>query len=48
LTGGAFGPEAGLGAMLTCLVAAVALLIVAVRRSQVMPADWKMSRMLKQ
>jgi membrane protease YdiL (CAAX protease family) len=48
LTGGAFGPEAGLGAMLTCLVAAIALLTVAVRRSQVIPADWKMSRMLKQ
>jgi hypothetical protein len=44
LTGGAFGPEAGLGAMLTCLVASVALLTFAVRRSQVASPNWKMSR----
>jgi membrane protease YdiL (CAAX protease family) len=44
LTGGAFGPEAGLGAMLTCLVASVALLTFAVRRSQVVSPNWKMSR----
>lgn len=46
LTGGAFGPEAGLGAMLTCLIAAIALLVLAARRSQVEPANWKMSRRL--
>jgi uncharacterized protein len=32
-TGGSFGPEAGLFAIVTCVVAAVALLIVATRRS---------------
>jgi membrane protease YdiL (CAAX protease family) len=46
LTGGAFGPEAGLAAMLTCLLAAIALLVLAVARSQVVPANWKMSREL--
>jgi hypothetical protein len=37
LTGGRFGPEAGLFALVTCLVAAVALLAYAVRRSLVVP-----------
>ncbi len=41
LTGGAFGPEAGLGAMLTCVVVAVVLLVVAVRRNQIIPPQWQ-------
>lgn len=44
LTGGAFGPEAGLAATLTCFVVAAALLVVAIRRAQVAPPNWKMSR----
>jgi hypothetical protein len=42
LTGGSFGPEAGLFAILPCLGVAAALLFVAVRRAQVAPANWKM------
>ena len=41
LTGGAFGPEAGLPAVVTCTVAAVALLLVAKRRSLIVPPSWK-------
>lgn len=41
LTGGAFGPEAGLAAIVTCLVAAAALLAVAVRRSLILAPAWK-------
>lgn len=41
LTGGAFGPEAGLPAVVTCTVAAVALLFVAKRRSLIVPPSWK-------
>ena len=37
LTGGRFGPEAGLFALMTCLVAAAALLAYALRRSLVVP-----------
>lgn len=37
LTGGRFGPEAGLFALVTCLVCAVALLAYAARRSLVVP-----------
>jgi membrane protease YdiL (CAAX protease family) len=37
LTGGRFGPEAGLFALVTCLVAAVALLAYARRRSLIVP-----------
>lgn len=37
LTGGRFGPEAGLFALVTCLVAAVALLAYAARRSLIVP-----------
>jgi uncharacterized protein len=39
-TGGPFGPEAGLAAIVTCLVAAIALLSVAVRRSLIVPPSW--------
>jgi membrane protease YdiL (CAAX protease family) len=42
LTGGSFGPEAGLFAILPCLGVAAALLFVAVRRAKVAPANWKM------
>jgi membrane protease YdiL (CAAX protease family) len=44
LTGGSFGPEAGLYAMLPCLLAAIALLVFALRRAQVVSPNWKMSR----
>jgi len=37
LTGGQFGPEAGLFALVTCLVPAVALLAYAARRSLIVP-----------
>jgi uncharacterized protein len=40
LTGGSFGPEAGLFAIVTCLVAAGGLLVFAIRRSLVVPPAW--------
>jgi uncharacterized protein len=40
LTGGSFGPEASLGAVVTCLVASAVLLIVAVRRSRIVLPNW--------
>ena len=40
VTGGPFGPEAGLAAIVTCTVAAVALLYVAVARSLIVPPSW--------
>ncbi len=40
-TGGSFGPEAGLAAVGTCLIAAVALLLVAKRRGMIVPPTWK-------
>jgi membrane protease YdiL (CAAX protease family) len=40
ITGGSFGPEAGLPAIATCLVAAVALLIYAKRRGLIVPPQW--------
>jgi uncharacterized protein len=39
-TGGPFGPEAGLAAIVTCLIAAIALLSVAARRSLIIPPSW--------
>jgi membrane protease YdiL (CAAX protease family) len=39
-TGGAFGPEAGVVAMLACLVASTVLLSLAVRRRQVIMPSW--------
>ena len=45
LTGGAFGPEAGLFAIVTCLVAAVALLTYATRRSLILSPAWKRRRL---
>lgn len=44
ITGGGFGPEAGLAAILPCIVVAAALIVLAVRRGQVVPPNWKMSR----
>jgi uncharacterized protein len=41
LTGGRFGPEAGLAAMLTCVAAAVALVFIAKARSLIVPPSWK-------
>jgi membrane protease YdiL (CAAX protease family) len=46
ITGGPFGPEAGFAAVLTCIVAAAALIVLAVRRAQVVPPNWKMTRAL--
>jgi membrane protease YdiL (CAAX protease family) len=40
LTGGAFGPEAGLPATITCLVAAAVLLVYARRHSLIMSPQW--------
>jgi len=37
ITGGAFGPEAGLAAMITCLAVAIVLLVSAVRRRRTLP-----------
>ncbi|HZR39869.1 MAG TPA: CPBP family intramembrane glutamic endopeptidase, partial [Ktedonobacteraceae bacterium] len=39
-TGGTFGPEAGLVALMACLVAGAILLILAVRRGQVIAPSW--------
>jgi membrane protease YdiL (CAAX protease family) len=39
-TGGTFGPEAGVTALITCLVAGAILLILAVRRKQVIVPSW--------
>ncbi|GHO99621.1 CAAX amino protease [Reticulibacter mediterranei] len=40
LTGGTFGPEAGVLALITCLVAGAILLTLAVRRKQVLMPSW--------
>jgi hypothetical protein len=40
LTGGSFGPEAGVPALLTCSVAAAALLIHAGRSGAIVPCPW--------
>jgi uncharacterized protein len=40
-TGGSFGPEAGLCAIVTCLIAAVALLTYAMRRSLIAAPAWR-------
>jgi uncharacterized protein len=37
MTGGAFGPEAGLAAVVTCLIAAIVLLTIATRRRLIKP-----------
>jgi hypothetical protein len=37
VTGGSFGPEAGLAAVVTCLAAAIALLVIAKRRGSIIP-----------
>jgi uncharacterized protein len=44
LTGGSFGPEAGLPAMVTCLVAAVLLLAYAGRHSLIVTPRWVQRR----
>jgi membrane protease YdiL (CAAX protease family) len=44
LTGGSFGPEAGLPAMLTCLAAAALLLAYAGRRSLIATPQWVQRR----
>lgn len=41
VTGGAFGPEAGIPAMVTCVAAAAALLAVVVRRGKAAPPAWR-------
>jgi uncharacterized protein len=41
VTGGVFGPEAGLVAIVTCVIAAVALLFAAAQRSLFVPPAWK-------
>lgn len=40
VTGGSFGPEAGLAAVITCLIAAVALLAAARRYRLIVPPAW--------
>jgi membrane protease YdiL (CAAX protease family) len=40
LTGGTFGPEAGVLALITCLVAGAILLFLVVRRKQVIAPSW--------
>ncbi len=40
VTGGAFGPEAGVAAVLTCCIAAVMLLVAARRRSLIVAPAW--------
>jgi membrane protease YdiL (CAAX protease family) len=41
LTGGAFGPEASLVAVLVCLAASVVVIVLARRAGQVMPPPWR-------
>jgi CAAX protease family protein len=41
ITGGSFGPEAGLPAIITCLIAAALLLFAAWRRSEIAPPSWR-------
>ena len=41
LTGGAFGPEASIVAVLICLTAGVVLLAVAHRRGRFVPPRWR-------
>jgi membrane protease YdiL (CAAX protease family) len=41
LTGGAFGPEASIVAVVICLFAGIAVLIVAHRRGQIVPRSWR-------
>jgi membrane protease YdiL (CAAX protease family) len=40
LTGGAFGPEASVVAVVLCVVAAIATIVLAVRRGNVVPPFW--------
>jgi membrane protease YdiL (CAAX protease family) len=40
LTGGAFGAEASVVALVVCLAAGLALLVLAVKKGNVMPASW--------
>lgn len=44
LTGGDFGAEASLPAMLICTAFGIALLVIAARRGQVMPPRWRRHR----
>jgi uncharacterized protein len=46
LTGGAFGPEASVPAIVTCTVAAVALLVYASRTGSIVPCPWFRKRVL--
>ncbi len=41
ITGGSFGPEAGLPAIVTCTIAAVLLLVVASRRNEIARPSWR-------
>lgn len=40
VTGGSFGPEAGLAALVTCSIAAIVLLVAARRRHLIVPPAW--------
>ncbi|MGI5864758.1 MAG: CPBP family intramembrane glutamic endopeptidase [Myxococcales bacterium] len=44
LTGGAFGPEASIVAVVVCLTAAVGLLVLARRRGRFVPPFWRRAR----
>jgi CAAX protease family protein len=48
LTGGAFGPEAGLPAVLTCVAAAALLLAYAHAKNRIVPCPWFPRRALQQ
>jgi uncharacterized protein len=44
ITGGSFGPEAGLAAIVPCVLAALVLLVVAIRDKRIVPAKFMRSK----
>jgi uncharacterized protein len=47
LSGGSFGPEAGLSAVVTCLIASMALLLYASRSSLIVPIPWRHANVVR-
>jgi hypothetical protein len=43
LTGGSFGPEASVVAVLLCTAAGAMLLVMAIRRGHVRPGSWRLA-----